>query len=77
MYKQDLAVNNLQWLIYHKTQPIKSYIFYIYINKQNLPLNNLQWLIWHETKPVSQLGYMVPISITFMPNVLLREFQNK
>ena len=21
MYKQDLALNNLQWLIYHKTQP--------------------------------------------------------
>ena len=21
MYKQDLALNNLQWLIYHKTKP--------------------------------------------------------
>ena len=21
MYKQDLALNNLQWLIYHKTRP--------------------------------------------------------
>ena len=23
MYKEDLALNNLQWLICHKTQPIK------------------------------------------------------
>ena len=23
MYKEDLALNNLQWLISHKTQPIK------------------------------------------------------
>ena len=28
MYKQDLALNNLQWLIYHKTQP--NQIIYIY-----------------------------------------------
>ena len=21
MYKKDLALNNIQWLIYHKTQP--------------------------------------------------------
>ena len=21
MYKEDLVLNNLQWLIYHKTQP--------------------------------------------------------
>ena len=27
MYKEDLALNNLQWLIYHKTQPIQ--ILYI------------------------------------------------
>ncbi len=28
MYKKDLALNNLQWLICHKT---KSYIFDIYV----------------------------------------------
>ena len=39
MYKQDLALNNLQWLIYHKTKP---YIFNMYMYKQDLALNNLQ-----------------------------------
>ena len=32
MYKKDLALNNLQWLICHKTQPNQIiYIVYIYI----------------------------------------------
>ena len=33
MYKEDLALNNLQWLICHKTKPnpIKSYIFNIHV----------------------------------------------
>ena len=31
MYKNDLALNNLQWLIWHKTQPEKLYIFNIYV----------------------------------------------
>ena len=33
MYNDALALNNPQWLIYHKTQPnqTKSYIFNIYI----------------------------------------------
>ena len=48
MYKEDLALNNLQWLIRHKTQPNQIlYILYIYISmyKEELALNNLQWLI--------------------------------
>ena len=33
MYKEDLALNNLQWLICHKTQPNQIiYIGYISIN---------------------------------------------
>ena len=31
MYKYDLALNNLQWLICHKTQPTESYLFNIYV----------------------------------------------
>ena len=33
MYKEDLALNNLQWLICHKTKAnqTKSYIFNIYV----------------------------------------------
>ena len=33
MYKEDLVLNNLQWLICHKTKP-KSYI-YIYSHRTN------------------------------------------
>ena len=35
MYEKGLALNNLQWLIFHKTKPnqTKSYIFSIYVYK--------------------------------------------
>ena len=39
-YKEDLALNNLQWLICHKTKPNQIYLIYLY--KKNLALNNLQ-----------------------------------
>ena len=44
MSKEDLALNNLQWLICLKTQPnpTKSYICLIYMYKEDLALNNLQ-----------------------------------
>ena len=32
MYKEDLALNNLRWLVYHKTQPNQIiYIYNIYV----------------------------------------------
>ena len=49
-YKEDLALNNLQWLICHKPDPIKSYILKD-IHKEDLALNNLQWLTCHESQP--------------------------
>ena len=36
MYKEDLALDNLQWLICHKTKP--NQIIYMY--KDDLALNN-------------------------------------
>ena len=45
MYKEDLALNNLQWLICHKS---KSYLVYLY--KEDLALNYLKWLICHKTQ---------------------------
>ena len=43
MYKEDLALNNLQWLIYHKPNPTKlNHIYLIYMYKKDLALNNLQ-----------------------------------
>ena len=41
MYKENLALNNQQWLIYHKRQPIQI-IYVIYMYKEYLELNNLQ-----------------------------------
>ena len=48
MYKEDLALNNLEWLIFHKTKPNLIYLIYMY--KGDLALNNLEWLICHKTK---------------------------
>ena len=38
MYKENLALNNLQRLICHKTQPNPIYLMYMY--KENLVLNS-------------------------------------
>ena len=60
MYKEDLALNNLQRLICHKTQLNQIiYIEYIYI-KEDLVLNNLQWLICCKTLPnqIIYIGYI-------------------
>ena len=38
MHKEDLALNNLQWLICQKTET--NQILYIYIYKEDLALNN-------------------------------------
>ena len=48
MYEEDLALNNLQWLICHKTKP--NHIYSIYMYEEDLALNNLQRLICHKTK---------------------------
>ena len=55
MYKEDLALNNLQWLICHKTKP--NHIYLVYMYKEDLALNNLQWLICHKTQP-NQIIYI-------------------
>ena len=47
MYKEDLALNNLQWLICHKTKP--NHIYSIYMYKEDLVLNNQQWSIYNKT----------------------------
>ena len=51
MYKEDLALNNQQWLICHKPNPTKpNHIYLIYMYKEDLALNNLQWLICYKTQ---------------------------
>ena len=45
----DLALNNLQWLIGHKTKLNHMYLLYMY--KEDLAFNNPQWLICDKTQP--------------------------
>ena len=45
MFKEDLTFVNLQWLIYHNTQPNQIIYIYIYIYQEDLAFNNLQRLI--------------------------------
>ena len=45
MYTEDLALNDLQWLICHKTQTKLNHIYLMYMYKEDLPLNNPHWLI--------------------------------
>ena len=49
MYKEYLALDNLQWLICHKTKS-NQIISLIYMYKEDLGLNSLQCLICHKTK---------------------------
>ena len=51
MYKENLALNNLQWLICHKKVTKPNHIYLIYMYKEDLVFNNLPWLICHKTKP--------------------------
>ena len=44
MFKENLVLDNLQGLIYHKTKP-NQIIYLIYVYKEDLALNNLQGLI--------------------------------
>ena len=57
MYKEDLALNNLQWLICHKTPTKPNHIYLIHMYKEDLALNNLEWLICHKTQP-NQITYI-------------------
>ena len=63
MYKEDMALNNLQWLICHKTKPNQTkpnHIYLIYMYKEDLAFN-LQWLICHKTKP-NQIKFLATVS---------------
>ena len=46
-YKENLVLNNLQWLICHKTKLNPIYLISMY--KEDLALNKLQWLIYYQT----------------------------
>ena len=42
MYKEDFALNNLQWLICYKSLPNQIIYILIYMYKEDLALNNVQ-----------------------------------
>ena len=60
IFKEDLALNNLQWLICHKTQ-LNQITYLIYMYKNDLALNNLQWFICHKTKPDNVYAFFIKI----------------
>ena len=49
MYKKDLALNNLQWLIYHKTQPDQ--IIYIWYRCIKRIWHQITYNGWYAIKP--------------------------
>ena len=51
MYKEDLALNNLQWLISHKTKPNQILCIQCICIKGILHINNLQLVIYYKIKP--------------------------
>ena len=57
MYKKDLALNNLQWLICQKKSTQPNHIYLIQMYKRDLAFNNLQWLICQKTQP-NQIIYV-------------------
>ena len=66
MYKDDSALNNLKWLICHRTKPNQTkpnHIYRIYMYKDDSALNNLKWLICHRTKPNQTESYISNIYV--------------
>ena len=58
MHEEDSALNNLQCLICHKTQPNQTlHILYIYIYIYDVALNNLKSLVYYKTQP-NQILYI-------------------
>ena len=55
MYKEDLALNNLDVWYAIKLAQTKLYLIYMY--KEDLALNDLKWLICHKTPP-NQIIYI-------------------
>ena len=54
MYKQDLALNNLQGLI----MPLNTISQPIYMDKQDLALDNPQGLICYKTQPTKRFWHL-------------------
>ena len=76
MYKEALALNNLQWLICHKTKTKPNPIYLIYMYKEDLALNNLQRLICHKTKPNQILILLYTLSkLNSVPVVYINQFE--
>ena len=57
MYKEDLALNNLNGWYVIKPNQTKFYKFNIYMYKEDLALNNPHSLICHKTQP-NQIIYI-------------------
>ena len=71
MYKEGLALNKLQWLIYLKNPTKPNPIYLIYMYKEDLALNNLQGLTCHKTQP-NQSNTIEGFELTFQSDDLCK-----
>ena len=60
MDEKDLALNDIQWLLCHKTKT-KNTSELVYTYKKNFTLNDFQWFICHETKQKQTKSYLFNI----------------
>ena len=67
MYKEDLALNNLQWLICHKTQP-NQISKLVSINTNNLQVNGTEYS--YQIQMIFKLMYLTLVeSLTGTTNL--------
>ena len=68
MYKGDLELNNLQWFIYHETQPINPHSGHM-----SLSFNKLRLTSYKDRR----MTYLVTIEITtiFYDRLILKAWQ--
>ena len=65
----NLALNTLQWLIFHETQ-LNQILCLMYMYKVDLALKNLQWLIFHKT----QLNQILCLMYMYKEDLALKTF---
>ena len=76
MYKEDLALNNLQWLICHKTPTKPNHIYLLFMYKEDLALNNLQWILYIPKSPEPELEHQMQFSVILRTSLFWRKLLN-
>ena len=73
MYKEDLALNNLQGVVHHKTQPKQTFVYWhinfpVLFNAKTIIVKELRW--YYSTHYLENKGfYIFPKDIS--PNIYI------